>query len=70
MAGDNHFIRQDNDLPKIEHAWIEQESKPIIDLLRNISGLNDDCLYVSMHTVLVQAVREWRDEARKILEAS
>lgn len=67
MSGDNHFIRPDNDLPKIQHAWIEQEAEPIIDLLRNIAGLDDGNLYISSHAVLVQAVREWRDEARKIV---
>lgn len=41
----------------------------IIDLLRNIAGLQDGPLSISMHNVLLQAVLEWREEARRILEA-
>ena len=57
-----------SDLPKIEHAWIEQEAPAIIDLLRNIAGLDDGGLYISSHASLANAVREWREEARKILD--
>ncbi len=59
MSGDDHFIRPDNNLVD-----------PVEDLLRNIAGLDDSNLFVSSHEILVAAVREWRDEARKILGAS
>ncbi len=46
----------------------ESDQGPVIqDLIRNIAGLDDSNLYVSSHAILVQAVREWREEARKIL---
>jgi hypothetical protein len=38
----------------------------IEDLLRNIAGLDDRNLYISNHDVLIQAVKEWREEARAI----
>lgn len=41
----------------------------MIDLMKNIAGLDDSNLYISSHEVLVQAVREWRDEARRILDS-
>ena len=56
-------------MQKIEQAFIEQEAPAILDLLRNIAGLDDGNLYISSHASLANAVREWRDEARKILEA-
>lgn len=37
------------------------------DLLRNLAGLDDSNLYISSHAVLVEAVKEWREEARRLL---
>jgi hypothetical protein len=53
---------------QIEQAWVEQEASAIIDLLRNIAGLDDGNFYISSHQTLVNGAREWRDEARKILD--
>jgi hypothetical protein len=44
-----------------------RSSTDTTDLLRNIAGLDDSNLFISSHAVLVNAVREWRDEARKLL---
>lgn len=38
------------------------------DLLNNVAGLDGRNLYASSHSVLVQAVKEWRSAARELLD--
>lgn len=51
-----------------EPAGIEPRARTVVDLLRNVAGLDDRNLFPSSHAVLVQAVKEWREEARKLIE--
>lgn len=60
------YIALHADWDRLQHENADMR-EAFDDLLRNVAGMDDGNLFVSSHAVLVAAVREWREEARNIL---